>query len=214
MIIYTRVVAAPKDITQCEARLTDIPEVGAAAKAPTRAVLGNGEKLWWFSHGCHPWQELDVDLKCTNKESPEELGSPLVPVWSPGCPSCCLYSRICGLQKLRVRAMVGRGWCQGHSMMKAILGQEFMVLVSLQQELAFTVCLQYRYQGMDDFVEERQQVNVGRPLIAKLNLQASPPPPHSPLFSSSPRSWGLVESSWVNTPEENLSPEGPSSDTL
>ncbi|NWZ73145.1 MALT1 protein, partial [Acrocephalus arundinaceus] len=109
MIIYTRVVAAPKDITKCEARLTDIPE------------------------------ELDVDLKCTNKESPEELGSPLVPMWSLGCPSCCLYSRICGLQKL-------------------------------QQELAFTVCLQYRYQGMDDFVEERQPVNVGRPLIAKLNL--------------------------------------------
>ncbi|NWS79477.1 MALT1 protein, partial [Toxostoma redivivum] len=109
MIIYTRVVAAPKDITKCEARLTDIPE------------------------------ELDVDLKCTNKESPEELGSPLAPVWSLGCPSCCLYSRICGLQKLR-------------------------------QELAFTVYLQYRYQGMDDFVEERQRVNVGRPLIAKLNL--------------------------------------------
>ncbi|NXO40254.1 MALT1 protein, partial [Locustella ochotensis] len=109
MIIYTRVVAAPKDITKCEARLTDIPE------------------------------ELDVDLKCTNQESPEELGSPLVPMWSLSCPSCCLYSRICGLQKLR-------------------------------QELAFTVCLQYRYQGMDDFVEERQRVNVGRPLIAKLNL--------------------------------------------
>ncbi|NXE69164.1 MALT1 protein, partial [Calcarius ornatus] len=110
MIIYTRVLAAPKDITQCEARLTDIPE------------------------------ELDVDLKCTNKESPEELGSPLASIWSLGCPSCSLYSRICGLQKLR-------------------------------QELAFTVCLQYRYQGMDDFVEERQRVSVGRPLIAKLNLQ-------------------------------------------
>ncbi|XP_041321240.1 LOW QUALITY PROTEIN: mucosa-associated lymphoid tissue lymphoma translocation protein 1-like [Pyrgilauda ruficollis] len=155
MIIYTRVVAAPKDITKCEARLTDIPE------------------------------ELDVDLKCTNKESPEELGSPLAPVWSLGCPSCCLYSRICGLQKLR-------------------------------QELAFTVCLQYRYQGMDDFVEERQQVNVGRPLIAKLNLQwaAAPSPAHSPLCPSAPGSWGVGESSWVNTPEENLSPEGPSSHTL
>ncbi|NXC04663.1 MALT1 protein, partial [Orthonyx spaldingii] len=109
MIIYTRVVAAPKDITKCEARLTDIPE------------------------------ELDVDLKCANKESPEEVGSPLASVWSLGCPSCCLYSRVCGLQKLR-------------------------------QELAFTVCLQYRYQGVDDFVEERQRVSVGRPLIAKLNL--------------------------------------------
>ncbi|XP_068029889.1 mucosa-associated lymphoid tissue lymphoma translocation protein 1-like isoform X3 [Anomalospiza imberbis] len=154
MIIYTRVVAAPKEITKCEARLTDIPE------------------------------ELDVDLKCTNKESPEELGSPLAPVWSLGCPSCCLYSRICGLQKLR--------------------------------ELAFTVCLQYRYQGMDDFVEEQQRVNVGRPLIAKLNLQwaAPPSPAHSPLCPSAPGSWGVGESSWVNTPEENLSPEGPSSHTL
>ncbi|NWW53384.1 MALT1 protein, partial [Pedionomus torquatus] len=110
MIIYTRVVATPGDVTECEAKLTDIPE------------------------------ELDVDLKCTNKESPEEVGSPLAPAWSLGCPSSCLYSRLCGLQKLR-------------------------------QELAFTVCLQYRYRGMDDFVEERRTVNVGKPLIAKLNLR-------------------------------------------
>ncbi|NXW60548.1 MALT1 protein, partial [Eurystomus gularis] len=109
MIIYTRVVTTPKDIAECEAKLTDIP------------------------------QELDVDLKCTNKESPEEVGSPLVSAWSLGCPSCCLYSRLCGLQKLR-------------------------------QELAFTVCLQYRYHGLDDFVEERRTVSIGKPLIAKLNL--------------------------------------------
>ncbi|XP_074707741.1 LOW QUALITY PROTEIN: mucosa-associated lymphoid tissue lymphoma translocation protein 1-like [Strix uralensis] len=154
MIIYTRVVATPKDITKCEAKLTDIPE------------------------------ELDVDLKCTNKESPEEVGSPLAPAWSLDCPSCCLYSRLCGLQKLR-------------------------------QELAFTVCLQYRYRGMDDFVEERRTVSVGKPLIAKLNLRlvASPSPPGSPL-SASPQSWGAAGSSWVNTPEENLSPEIPGSHAL
>ncbi|NXS62760.1 MALT1 protein, partial [Brachypteracias leptosomus] len=110
MIIYTRVVTTPKDITKCEAKLTDIP------------------------------QELDVDLKYTNKESPEEVGSPLASAWSLSCPSCCLYSRLCGLQKL-------------------------------QQELAFTICLQYQYHGMDDFVEERQRVSVGKPLIAKLNLR-------------------------------------------
>ncbi|NXJ16384.1 MALT1 protein, partial [Odontophorus gujanensis] len=109
MIIYTRILTAPGDITECMAKLTDLPE------------------------------ELDVDLKCTNRESPEELGSPLVPTWSTACPSCCLYSRLCGLQRLR-------------------------------QDLAFTVCLQYRYRGMADFVEERRAVNVGRPLIAKLNL--------------------------------------------
>ncbi|NXX81609.1 MALT1 protein, partial [Urocolius indicus] len=110
MIIYTHVVAAPQDIAKCEAKLTDIPE------------------------------ELDVDLKCTNKESPEEVGSPLAPTWSLGHPSCCLYSRLCGLQKLR-------------------------------QELVFTVCLQYHYRGMDEFVEERRTVSVGKPLIAKLNLR-------------------------------------------
>ncbi|NXY85354.1 MALT1 protein, partial [Alcedo cyanopectus] len=110
MIIYTRVVGTPEGIAKCEAKLTDIP------------------------------QELDVDLKCTNKESPEEVGSPLAPAWSLDCPSCCLYSRLCGLQKLR-------------------------------QELEFTVCLQYRYQGMDEFVEERRTVSVGKPLIAKLNLR-------------------------------------------
>ncbi|NP_001026745.1 paracaspase-2 [Gallus gallus] len=150
MIIYTRILAAPGDVTECVAKLTDLPE------------------------------ELDVDLKCTNRESPEELGSPLVPTWSVTCPSCCLYSRLCGLQRLR-------------------------------QELTFTVCLQYRYRHVADFVEERRAVSVGRPLIAKLNL--SPPDPGklpasggsgSPLSASPPSSWG-------NSPEENLSPEVPGS---
>ncbi|XP_042742780.1 LOW QUALITY PROTEIN: mucosa-associated lymphoid tissue lymphoma translocation protein 1-like [Lagopus leucura] len=146
MIIYTRILAAPGDITECVAKLTDLPE------------------------------ELDVDLKYTNRESPEELGSPLVPTWSLTCPSCCLYSRLCGLQRLR-------------------------------QELTFTVCLQFRYRGVADFVEERRVVSVGRPLIAKLNLSPRDPgtPPASggsgsPLSASPPGSWG-------NRPEENLSPE-------
>ncbi|XP_051495643.1 mucosa-associated lymphoid tissue lymphoma translocation protein 1-like isoform X2 [Apus apus] len=157
MIIYTRVLDTPGDIAKCEAKLTDLPE------------------------------ELDVDVKCTNKESPEDVGSPLAPTWSLGCPSCCLYSRLCGLQKLR-------------------------------QELVFTICLQYRYRGVDDFLEERRVVSVGRPLIAKLNLQlvASPPasPPHSPLSASPHGGWGAVRASWVNTPEENLSPEVSSSQAL
>ncbi|XP_067168867.1 mucosa-associated lymphoid tissue lymphoma translocation protein 1-like [Apteryx mantelli] len=172
MIIYTRIVATPKDIAKCEAKLTDIPE------------------------------ELDVDLKFTNKESPEELGSPLSPTWSHDVPSCCLYSRLCGLQKLR-------------------------------QELVFTVCLQYQYRGMDDFVEERQTVNVGKPLIAKLNLKLGDGPDASaqpnldasvslpdseasgsPLSSSPPGSWAAADARWMNTPEENLSPEIPGSHSL
>ncbi|NXF38782.1 MALT1 protein, partial [Nyctibius bracteatus] len=136
MIIYTRVVDAPGDIAMCEAKLTDIPEVGAGVMPGDRV----GRLMVVFTAGRRPWQELDVDLKCTNKESPEEVGSPLAPTWSLGCPPCCLYSRLCGLQRL-------------------------------QQELVFTVCLQYRYRGMDDFVEERRRVSVGKPLIAKLNLR-------------------------------------------
>lgn len=34
MIIYTRVVATPEDIAKCEAKLTDIPEVGAGCRSP------------------------------------------------------------------------------------------------------------------------------------------------------------------------------------
>ena len=78
---------------------------------------------------------------------------------------------------------------------------------ALQQELTFTVCLQFRYRGVADFVEERRAVSVGRPLIAKLNLSPRDPgtPPASggsgsPLSASPPGSWG-------NSPEENLSPE-------
>ncbi|XP_030365463.1 mucosa-associated lymphoid tissue lymphoma translocation protein 1-like [Strigops habroptila] len=155
MIIYTRVVATPEDIATCEAKLTDIPE------------------------------ELGVDLKCTNKGNPEDMGSPLASTWSLNCPSCCLYSRLCGLQKL-------------------------------QRELVFTVCLQYRYRGMEDFVEEKQRVSVGKPLIAKLNLcpAASPVPPSSPGSASPPVSWGALGGSWGNSPEENLSPEVPSSQPL
>uniref|UniRef100_A0A8C0H1H0 Mucosa-associated lymphoid tissue lymphoma translocation protein 1 n=1 Tax=Chelonoidis abingdonii TaxID=106734 RepID=A0A8C0H1H0_CHEAB len=115
LIIYTRVVEMPQEITRCEAKLTDVPE------------------------------ELDVDLKFTNKESPEEMGSSLSLAWSLSFPGCCLYSRLCGLQKLR-------------------------------KELTFTICLQYQYQGLDDFIEESQSVNIGKPLIAKLNLCVSDRP--------------------------------------
>lgn len=209
MIIYTRVLGTPRDIAKCEAKLTDIPQVGECYQDDAREWVGTIVAA--STAGCCLWQELDVDLKYTNKESPEEVGSPLAPTWSLGCPSCCLYSRLCGLQKLRVRAALGDGAQRGHS--PRLLPTP---LVSLQQELAFTVCLQYRYHGMDDFMEERQKVNVGKPLIAKLNLQlaASPSPPGSPLSTSPLGSWGATSSSWVNTPEENLSPEVPSSYTL
>uniref|UniRef100_A0A8C3XNS7 Mucosa-associated lymphoid tissue lymphoma translocation protein 1 n=1 Tax=Chelydra serpentina TaxID=8475 RepID=A0A8C3XNS7_CHESE len=149
LIIYTRIVEMPQEITRCEAKLTDIPE------------------------------ELDVDLKFTNKESPEEMGSSLSLAWSLSFPDCCLYSRLCGLQKLR-------------------------------KELAFTICLQYQYQGLDDFIEESQSVNIGKPLIAKLNLCVSNGLPCDSLLGN----WCAEDGQWANTPEENLSPEFPGSRSM
>lgn len=43
-------------------------------------------------------------------------------------------------------------------------------LQKLKERLVFTVCLNYQYQGIDDIVEERKEVDVGKPLIAKLDI--------------------------------------------
>ncbi|XP_059885121.1 mucosa-associated lymphoid tissue lymphoma translocation protein 1 isoform X2 [Delphinus delphis] len=43
-------------------------------------------------------------------------------------------------------------------------------LQKLKEHLVFTVCLSYQYSGLEDTVEEKQEVNVGKPLIAKLDI--------------------------------------------
>ncbi|XP_037007850.2 mucosa-associated lymphoid tissue lymphoma translocation protein 1 isoform X2 [Artibeus jamaicensis] len=43
-------------------------------------------------------------------------------------------------------------------------------LQKLKEQLIFTVCLSYQYSGLEDTVEEKQEVNVGKPLIAKLDM--------------------------------------------
>ncbi|XP_072777971.1 mucosa-associated lymphoid tissue lymphoma translocation protein 1 homolog isoform X3 [Taeniopygia guttata] len=106
MIIYTRIVKKPPEITACRAHITDFP------------------------------LDLDVDPKEANKGTPEETGSYLV---SKDLPKHCLYTRLSSLQKLR-------------------------------EHLIFTICLHYEYSGMEDTMDERKEVNVGKPLIAKLGL--------------------------------------------
>ncbi|MGH0114567.1 UNVERIFIED_CONTAM: hypothetical protein FKN15_020860 [Acipenser sinensis] len=122
MIIYTRILEKPSEIVHCVTRLIDFPE------------------------------DLDVDLKITNRPLPEDTGSLLFTVDSFQFPeSSCLYTRLSALQRLK-------------------------------RELKFSLCLQYQYCHMDEFVEEVQTVNVGKPLVAKLNLHESTPPPCSPAF--------------------------------
>nr|XP_023699857.1 mucosa-associated lymphoid tissue lymphoma translocation protein 1 homolog [Paramormyrops kingsleyae] len=59
------------------------------------------------------------------------------------------------------------------------------VLVSpSQKELSFTVCLQYQYDSMDEQVQERLTVSVGKPLVAKLNLSEACLPCHASTASS------------------------------
>ncbi|XP_060934278.1 MALT paracaspase 2 [Limanda limanda] len=57
-------------------------------------------------------------------------------------------------------------------------------LQRLKRELTFTVCLHYTYSNMDDEVQERQSVTVGKPLVSKLNLH-EPRPPRACSTSSS-----------------------------
>uniref|UniRef100_UPI0037E7C9BE MALT paracaspase 2 n=1 Tax=Semicossyphus pulcher TaxID=241346 RepID=UPI0037E7C9BE len=54
-------------------------------------------------------------------------------------------------------------------------------LQRLRRELTFTMCLHYTYSNMDEEVQERRAVTVGKPLVSKLNLHE----PRAPLASAS-----------------------------
>ncbi|XP_077390176.1 MALT paracaspase 2 isoform X1 [Festucalex cinctus] len=56
-------------------------------------------------------------------------------------------------------------------------------LQRLKRELAFTVCLRYIYVNLEEEVEERQTVTVGKPLVSKLNLHQPRPSSASPSLS-------------------------------
>ncbi|XP_072555554.1 mucosa-associated lymphoid tissue lymphoma translocation protein 1 homolog isoform X3 [Paramormyrops kingsleyae] len=60
----------------------------------------------------------------------------------------------------------------------------FTALQKVKKELSFTVCLQYQYDSMDEQVQERLTVSVGKPLVAKLNLSEACLPCHASTASS------------------------------
>ncbi|KAL4658866.1 mucosa-associated lymphoid tissue lymphoma translocation protein 1-like isoform X1 [Arapaima gigas] len=74
----------------------------------------------------------------------------------------------------------------------------FSALQKLKKELTFTVCLHYRYNNMDDDVQEQQKVSIGKPLVAKLNLhEPRMPCCLSTTYSScDPHSFSLPDSSF------------------
>ncbi|KAL4608030.1 hypothetical protein GN956_G24887 [Arapaima gigas] len=114
MIIYTTVLEKPDTVATCSAQLTDFSEAS-----------GN---------------DLGLELKLTNQESPQDAGSLLFTAESLAqLPSQSLYTRLSALQRVK-------------------------------DDLTFTVCLHYKYSSMEEEIQERVTVTVGKPLVAKLDL--------------------------------------------
>ncbi|MEQ2196830.1 hypothetical protein XENOCAPTIV_014667 [Xenoophorus captivus] len=65
---------------------------------------------------------------------------------------------------------------------------------SLKRDLTFTVCLHYTYSNMDEEVQERLPVTVGKPLVSKLNL-------HEPRTSRSCSAYSYSSLDSFNYPE-------------
>ncbi|XP_075209719.1 LOW QUALITY PROTEIN: mucosa-associated lymphoid tissue lymphoma translocation protein 1 [Chanos chanos] len=101
----------------------------------------------------------EVDLKLTNQESLRDAGSLLLTMDNLLTPE---------VPRLFTR---------------------LCALQRLKTDLSFTVCLQYRYSNLDEEIQERRTVSVGKPLVSKLNL-------HEPRL---PRSFSASSSSDLHT---------------
>uniref|UniRef100_A0A3B5B4T4 Mucosa-associated lymphoid tissue lymphoma translocation protein 1 homolog n=1 Tax=Stegastes partitus TaxID=144197 RepID=A0A3B5B4T4_9TELE len=116
-------------------------------------------------------QSVDVDLKKSNQESLLEAGSLLLIKEDLPSP-------------------------EAPSLYTRIRG-----LQRLRTELTFTVCLHYIYSNMDEEVQERQPVTIGKPLVSKLNLHE----PRPDRVCSASSSFGLDS---FNLPECSSFAEG------
>ncbi|XP_071389612.1 MALT paracaspase 2 [Centroberyx affinis] len=125
-------------------------------------------------------EDLDIDLKKSNQETLVEAGSLLL--IKENLPSPEVPSLYTRLRGLQ----------------------------RLKKELAFTVCLHYRYSSMDEDVQERQIVTVGKPLVSKLNLHEPRMPRSSSASSFDLHSVSLLESSSF---AEAFGPDLPASET-
>ncbi|XP_039666918.1 MALT paracaspase 2 isoform X2 [Perca fluviatilis] len=109
-------------------------------------------------------EDVDIDLKQSNQETLLEAGSLLL--INENLPSPEVPSLYTRIQCLQ----------------------------RLRRELTFTICLHYTYSNMDDEVQERKPVTVGKPLVSKLNLHE----PRAPRACSTSSSLSLDS---FNVPE-------------
>ncbi|KAG8456795.1 hypothetical protein GDO86_002543 [Hymenochirus boettgeri] len=82
------------------------------------------------------------------------------------------------------------------------------------ENLTFTVCLSYMYQGIEELLDEMREINIGKPLIAKLDIHSGLKrnfcvqtchSPHSPCHSPELGS-GAVEASPICTTSQYSQP--------
>lgn len=90
----------------------------------------------------------------------------------------------------------------------------FLYSFLTKENLTFTVCLVYMYEGVEDMVEERKKIDVGKPLVAKLDIHAgfrspcaqSSHLPHSPCHNPDYASAGQDSSRVFSNPRFPQSP--------
>ncbi|KAM4547836.1 MALT paracaspase 2 isoform 1-T3 [Odontesthes bonariensis] len=116
-------------------------------------------------------EDVDVDLKKSNQQTLLEAGSLLLIKEELSSP-------------------------EGPSLYTRIRG-----LQRLTRELTFTVCLHYIYSNMDEEVQERLPVTVGKPLVSKLNL-------HEPRASRNCSGSSSLSLDSLNSPECSSFAEG------
>ncbi|XP_029003513.1 MALT paracaspase 2 [Betta splendens] len=140
-------------------------------------------------------EDVDIDLKKTNQETLLEAGSLLL--FRENLPSPEDPSLYTRICRLQ----------------------------SLKRELKFIVCLHYSYSNMDEEVEERQSVTVGKPLVSKLNLHEPRLPPSAsssltldsfsvpecPYSTDGFTSVGSTSNTWSNAEREVSTTDFPSS---
>ncbi|XP_044055887.1 MALT paracaspase 2 isoform X2 [Siniperca chuatsi] len=145
-------------------------------------------------------EDVDIDLKKSNQETLLEAGSLLL--IKENLPSPEVPSLYTRIRSLQ----------------------------RLRRELTFTVCLHYTYSNMDEEVQERQPVTVGKPLVSKLNLYEPRPPracsasssfsldsfniPECSSFSEAFASVGSASNTWsdyAQTGRESSTTESPTS---
>ncbi|KAM3875643.1 MALT paracaspase 2 [Diretmus argenteus] len=121
-------------------------------------------------------EDMDIDLKKSNQGSLVEAGSLLLT--KENLPSPEVPSLYTRIRSLQ----------------------------RLKEELTFTACLHYRYSNMDEEVQERQIITVGKPLVSKLNL-------HEPRMPRSCSEYSSFDLHSFNRAESSLSADCPASET-